>query len=134
MKSKALLLAAVTVGVIVGVLAPKLVHLAPAASASNNCATHSSTSQSHTIMIMGGHAEPQTVAANLCDTITITNMDSQAREIAFGPHENHIAYDGILEKVLNANQSLTITLVQAGSFHFHDHLDDSSQGSFTVTK
>lgn len=66
---------------------------------------------------------PETTNANLCDSITFTNYDNITREIAFGPHEDHVPYDGVAEKLLNKGQSFTITANQAGSYHFHDKVD-----------
>jgi uncharacterized membrane protein YukC len=54
--------------------------------------------------------------------------------VAFGLHEHHVPYDGTTEKILIQGQSLTVTLVQAGNFRFHDHWHDQIQGTFTVTK
>jgi len=97
------------------------------------CSKPSGKGQSYSVMIMDGKVEPAgTVTAKLCDTLTITNMDSEAREIAFGPHEQHVPYDGVAEKVLNKDQSLTITLNKAGTYHWHDHEHDEVEGYFKV--
>jgi plastocyanin len=77
---------------------------------------------------------PAHVEGRVCDTLTFTNADSTLRMIAFGPHDNHVPYDGVAEKVLSTNQSFTITLNQAGTYTFHDHIDDVATGSFTVNK
>lgn len=86
------------------------------------------------VTIKDGQASPQISDGQLCDRITFTNQDNVTREIAFGPHENHLAYDGIADKFLNKNQSFTITLNQPGTFHFHDHLHDEAMGYFNVAK
>lgn len=70
----------------------------------------------------------------MCDTLTFTNKDAIAREIAFGPHEHHVPYDGVAERVLNKNQSFTVTLNQTGNFRWHDHLHDEVEGTFAVTR
>ena len=101
-------------------------------SAENTC--KGVASESHQVMIMDSKASPDHVTGKVCDTITITNMDNVAREIAFGPHEDHVAYDGVAEKVLNLGQKFTITLNKTGSYHYHDHLHDEVEGFFTVTK
>ena len=75
---------------------------------------------------------PATIHASLCDQLTITNNDKRTREVAFGQHEHHEAYDGITEKILNKGQSMTVLLNQVGSFRFHDHEDDTVQAFFTV--
>jgi hypothetical protein len=97
----------------------------------NPCPTHGAT---YNVIAKNGAFTPQHTEARFCDELTITNLDQQQRLIAFGPHENHVAYDGVSERLLAQRQSLTLTLVQSGSFLFHDHLDDSVIGSFTVSK
>lgn len=87
----------------------------------------------HKVTIRRGQVEPARIEAKLCDKLTITNTDDQLRLLAFGVHENHQAYDGVIEKVLQKNQSLTVTLNKTGTYRFHDHLDAGAQGSFTVT-
>ena len=86
----------------------------------------------HVVIIQNNSANPQHTSATLCDTLTITNSDNRERLIAFGPHDDHQPYDGITEKVLDKGQDLTITLNQAGTYHFHDHIGDVAQGDFTV--
>jgi plastocyanin len=103
-------------------------------ASADTCYNSSAQPQSRIIMIMDNHVEPSITNARLCDTVTITNMDNVAREIAFGPHENHVAYDGVSEKVLNLGQTLTITLNKAGDVHFHDHLHDEVDGHIIVTR
>jgi plastocyanin len=132
MKLKFTFIPVLALGLFAGLAAPHLFQMSTTASANTPCSTRTVTAQTHNIMIMSGKAEPDTITAKLCDSLTITNMDARAREIAFGPHDSHVAYDGVSEKVLNVGDSMTITLIQAGSFHFHDHLDDSSQGYFAV--
>jgi plastocyanin len=109
------------------------VGLLPNKSNADACSNPRGSKQSYSVMIMNGKVEPSgTVQAKLCDTLTITNMDSIGREIAFGPHEDHVPYDGIAEKVLNKDQSLTITLNKAGTYHWHDHEHDEVEGYFKV--
>lgn len=87
----------------------------------------------HGVTIQNGQPMPARTKARRCDILTVTNQDPRLRLIAFGPHERHISYDGISEKLLAQGQSLTITLISTGTYTFHDHLDDGAQGSFTVT-
>ncbi len=132
MKSKIIIIIAVLVGLGLGIGGTQL--LRAKSDAGKTCSTPVVNAESHNIMIMGGKTEPSKITGKLCDSLTITNMDTVAREIAFGPHEKHVPYDGVAERVLNEGQSLTITLNQTGSFHFHDHLHDEVGGYFTVTK
>jgi plastocyanin len=86
------------------------------------------------VVIKNNIAAPSNTTARQCDTLTITNLDSGEREIAFGLHKNHVPYDGIAEKLVGKGQSLTVTLVQTGNFRFHDHIHDEVEGTFTVIK
>jgi plastocyanin len=86
----------------------------------------------HRIIIQHNTVQPHHTQATLCDTLTITNEDSKLRILAFGRHEHHQAYDGVTEKRLGDSQSLTVTLNQTGTFTFHDHLQEETQGDFTV--
>jgi plastocyanin len=87
---------------------------------------------SHTVTIKNNNMNPVDVQGALCDTLTITNADDITREMAFGPHEHHVAYDGVTEKTLTKDQSLTVTLDQAGTYLFHDHLHDELAGEVIV--
>lgn len=86
------------------------------------------------VYIQNGAAEPAATFGKLCDTLTIVNKDTKLRLIAFGPHDHHIAYDGVTEEALAENQSMSITLDKVGTYTFHDHIDDTSVGTFTVTR
>jgi len=89
---------------------------------------------SHFVYIQDGKAEPAATSGKLCDTLTIVNKDTKLRLIAFGPHDNHIAYDGVTEEALAESQSMSVTLDKVGAYTFHDHIDDTSVGTFTVTR
>lgn len=86
----------------------------------------------HRVIIQNDKATPSHLDAPRCDTLTITNLDDESRMLAFGPHEDHVAYDGIKEKLVSQNGSLVVTLIQTGSFRFHDHVHDEVEGTFTV--
>lgn len=88
----------------------------------------------HQVIVRNGVSTPRNTYAHLCDSLTITNRDSQVRLMAFGPHEEHQIYDGVTEKKLRGGQSLTVTLNQTGAYQFHDHLGDVAQGDFTVAR
>ena len=88
----------------------------------------------HHVVFRDNMVLPEHTTARLCDTLTITNEDPQLRLAAFGPHARHISYDGISERALRQGQSLTVTLIKAGNFTFHDHINDLLRGSFTVEK
>lgn len=85
----------------------------------------------HKITISRDKVSPIYVAANLCDTITFINEDEKVRDIAFGPHPNHENYAG-QELTLHQGRAKSITLNQAGTYLFHDHLEPEITGQFTV--
>ncbi len=85
-------------------------------------------------VIEGGKVKPAHIAAKLCDRLTVTNLDNKDRKMAFGQHDEHVTYDGITEKLLRQNESLSVRLVKPGDYRFHDHYDDAVQGTFTVTE
>ncbi len=89
--------------------------------------------RAYKVVIENDKVVPVSTVAKLCDTLTITNLDDKDRIIAFGPHEQHVTYDGVSERNLGRGQNLTITLVQAGSFRIHDHTDDTVNGTFAVS-
>lgn len=86
----------------------------------------------HVAVIQNAKITPENTQATKCDTLTIKNNDTVTRLMAFGQHENHVAYDGVSEKRLEPGQSLTIKLNQTGTFLFHDHYDESVSANFTV--
>jgi len=88
----------------------------------------------YTAIISGSQVSLGSLNAKQCDKLTIINNDKVTREIAFGPHNDHVPYDGVAEKILNQNQSFTITLNTTGTYRWHDHLHDKVQGYFTVNK
>lgn len=88
----------------------------------------------HQITIQNNQVSPQITDGKLCDKLTFINDDNVTREIAFGPHEHHVPYDGIAERLLSKNRSFTITLNKAGMYHFHDHIHDEVAGYFNVYK
>jgi plastocyanin len=132
MKTKFLIIAVLVIGIGIGVGGFALSQSKSANA--DACGKSDSSAESHQVMIMDNKVDDPNVKAKLCDTITFTNMDNITREIAFGPHEHHVPYDGVTEKLLTQGQSLTITLNQVGSFHWHDHIHDEVEGYFTVSK
>lgn len=97
-----------------------------------NAATCHSKGVDHLVVIKNNAAKPTHIDGRLCDTLTVTNTDDVLRYMAFGRHDEHVAYDGISEKTVSKDQSFTVTLNQTGSFKFHDHLHDEISGTFTV--
>lgn len=87
----------------------------------------------HKVTISNGRVSPVYTEAKLCDTLTFINEDDQVRELAFGPHPRHDSYSGETEVPVRKGRNKTITLNQAGTYIFHDHLDPATAGNFTVS-
>src|SRR5581483_1545314 len=66
----------------------------------------------HMVYIKNDQLSTTHVNGHLCDTMTIVNEDNTIRLIAFGPHEHHVAYDGVTEEAVSQNQKVTITFNQ----------------------
>ena len=100
----------------------------------NSTVSCNRTGVTHVVSIVHNVASPSMTYGKLCDKLQIINYDNQIRLMAFGPHDDHQAYDGVVEEQLASGQSLTVTMDQAGTFHFHDHIGDVAQGDFTVSQ
>jgi plastocyanin len=130
MNKKALTLLSITAVV----LAAGIIGIAAALQKKSDSVNCSNTVGHHyVIVIRDSTVNPDRIVTKLCDTITFTNEDNVTRELAFGAHENHVPYDGVTERALHEDQSLTITLNQIGTFEFHDHDHDEVAGSFSVS-
>jgi plastocyanin len=84
------------------------------------------------VTIKNGVVSPLHTDAHRCDTITFINEDDQVKDIAFGEHPNHVAYAGQLDIITYKGHPETLTLSQAGTYKFHDHLHEATAGDFTV--
>lgn len=90
------------------------------------------TNSNHKVVIQDGKVNPLYTNAQLCDTLTIINKDNKTRDIAFGSHPQHTAYGGESDLSVHKDYPKTITLNQAGSYKFHDHLEETVYGFFNV--
>lgn len=86
----------------------------------------------HVVVIRDDEVRPVLTEANRCDTLTLINEDDKDREITFGTHPQHESYGGLDTIELDGNRPEIITLNETGSFIFHDHLDETVFGRFTV--
>jgi len=88
----------------------------------------------HTVIIQNNLVTPDSITAKHCDILTISNHDDKEREIAFGQHDNHVAYNGVTEKVLHQDEQLTFILNRVGDYIFHDHNQEQVHGAFLVVQ
>ncbi|MBA3758040.1 cytochrome o ubiquinol oxidase subunit IV [Candidatus Saccharibacteria bacterium] len=87
----------------------------------------------HKVTIKNSQVSPLQTLASKCDTLTFINEDDEAREITFGTHPDHGSYAGEDELIVRKGRSKSITLSEAGSYQFHDHIKAEIAGFFTVT-
>jgi len=92
-----------------------------------------STKENHQVMIMNGQVYPAHTYAKQCDTLTFRNHDSASIEIGFGEHPHHTAYAGEDDLIIRPGQNKTITLSETGTYNFHNHFHEETNGNFTVS-
>jgi cytochrome o ubiquinol oxidase operon protein cyoD len=92
------------------------------------------TGDNHRVLISSGKSYPTVTAAKRCDTLTIINEDEVSRDVSFGTKGANQPYAGVWDLSLSGGRGKTITLSEAGSFHFYDHLHPDTSASFTVSK
>ncbi len=88
----------------------------------------------HQVIITSSSVSPLHTRAQLCDTLTFISQDKILHDIAFGSHPEHENYAGESELQVKKGKNNTITLNQAGSYQFHDHLNPALAGYFTVAQ
>lgn len=116
---------------LVGVAVVAVLLMTSKKTAADEC---TKTGTTYSITIKNDKVSQSHIDAKQCDVLKITNLDSETREIAFGPHEDHVPYNGIAERVLGKNQGFSVVLNATGNYRFHDHIHDEVQATFTVTK
>lgn len=88
----------------------------------------------HKVTIKAGKVLPSHTDAKLCDSLTFINEDETIRAMTFGPHPEHRVYGGEDEITVRKGYPKTINLNQTGTYLFHDHLDPTITGDFTVAE
>jgi cytochrome o ubiquinol oxidase operon protein cyoD len=86
----------------------------------------------HKVTITDGVATPAHVQARMCDSLSFINEDSTVHDIAFGKHPAQDIYGGESGETVRKGYPKTLTLNQAGTYEYHDHLNPSTHGFFTV--
>jgi hypothetical protein len=104
-------------------------HSHAAAISSAPCATVGHTV---TMTFVGGRFTPMALSAKRCDKLVLENRSGTLVELAFGPHEHHLAYPGLSESPLKAGADMTLVLSDSGRFALHDHIRDEAQATLTV--
>lgn len=89
--------------------------------------------ENHKVTIQNGQVSPAHTVAKVCDTLTFINEDGAARELTFAEHPDHGVYAGESALKVTNRRAKSITLIDPGTYQFHDHLDPAVTGHFTVT-
>ena len=87
----------------------------------------------HKVTLKDGTIVPNQITAKLCDKITFTNEDGDARYLMFGSFEEPEEYAGEDMLTIRNGRPKTLVLTEPGTHHFHDHSDPETTGGFTVT-
>jgi cytochrome o ubiquinol oxidase operon protein cyoD len=90
------------------------------------------TKDNHKVVISGGKVSPAHTTAHQCDTLTFINEDDAVRDLSFGSHPDQVSYAGESEVSVRKGRTETITLSESGEYMFHDHLDETVTGHFSV--
>lgn len=105
----------------------------PAARA-QDC-TQSNLSKDIEINIQNGAFIPSNITATVCDKLIFINKEDTLHEPATGPHPTHTSYPGFdARKALSKDERYEFVLNRAGSYTFHDHLNDQITGSIIISK
>lgn len=75
----------------------------------------------HIVTINEASLSPVHIQAKRCDTLTLSNLDDDVYEVAFGPHPNDVSYGGEDHVLLEAGRSETITLNESAEVMVHIH-------------
>jgi cytochrome o ubiquinol oxidase operon protein cyoD len=86
----------------------------------------------HIVTISNTAVTPQYTDAKRCDTITFKSDDGMNYMLMFGSHETPSSYGGLDDVSLRGSRSEILTLNETGDFSFHDHMDPSLVGHFSV--
>jgi plastocyanin len=85
-----------------------------------------------TVTIANNKFSEGVVHVNLNDTVTWTNNDIAAHQIASEPHPAHTLLPELESGTLATNQSFSFKFTKTGSFPYHDHLNPIIKGIVEV--
>lgn len=75
---------------------------------------------------------PATLTVAVGSTVTFTNSDTAAHQVASAPHPTHTAYPPLNGPVMAQGDTHTVTFSTAGTFGYHDHLNPGVTGTIVV--
>jgi plastocyanin len=86
------------------------------------------------VEILASGFAPATITAKRCDTVQFKNSTAKDIIVAFGPHEQHIAYPGLSDSLLRPGSSTSVLVSVPGNYPVHDHIGDVLTGTLIVSK
>ena len=90
--------------------------------------------ETHKVTISGVYVDRPHISAKLCDTLQFVNENDKEIVITFGTHPNHGSYGGENAYVVSKSRPAFVTLNQLGEHLYHDHLEPTISGSFSVVE
>lgn len=78
--------------------------------------------------------EPNKLTVKRGTIVTITNNSSRDVQFSSNDHPSHLDNSEMNLKVLSPGESTSYTPQTAGTWGFHDHLNDTKTGTITVTE
>lgn len=88
--------------------------------------------ENHTLRLNDDRFDKERLTVQKCDTLTISNDDGRSYQLAFGVHDKHVDYPGYDAAALAPHESITINMIQTGTFEFHDHFRDQAHTVLTI--
>jgi plastocyanin len=97
-------------------------------TATDNTATASVT----TITYSDNGFSPSTITIKAGSTVEVKNTSSRSVELSSDPHPQHTDNPELNMGTLGSGKSKTITVSNAGTWGYHNHLDSSETGTIIV--
>ncbi len=75
---------------------------------------------------------PATLTIKVGDTVTWTNTGSKNSNVSSDPHPQHTTYSPLNLGMLKPGDSLSLKFDTAGTYTYHNHLNESQRGTIIV--
>ncbi len=89
--------------------------------------------QEHQVTLKADAFNPSSIIISRCDRLVISNQGTEAYDLAFGTHSEHIEYPGFARQILRQGEYFTLDALKTGTFPLHDHSRDRAKLQLTVT-
>lgn len=90
--------------------------------------------QEHQISLANDVFVPAAITVSRCDRLVISNQGTEAYDLAFGIHEEHVEYPGFERQILRSREYFTLDATKSGSYPLHDHYRDKAKLQLTITE